>query len=276
MQPIAQILNKRIGRARYRAGFLLSKLTAKSPPRRIVFMHIPKCAGSSVTMLFKSQLGSGRSKHVFLFDETGDPAAYHDQIERARDARFVGGHFGFDTLEKIRGDAWVFTILRDPFERLRSNYGHLRTRVKTKSSRMRHTNMDLEDFLLSDEPHILHHTDNVMARMLAMSTRRDAVHGLDAAALSRLAISNLAAFDHVGLSDALDLSLFAAAKAAGIRSTSHRENATAEKAEINPPPEAVKPFDPAIRALAIPRVTADFAVYDHVRAGNADFNQQFS
>ena len=110
--------------------------------------------------------------------------------------------------------------------------------------------------------------------MLACSSRRVVAGGLDAAALSRRAISNLAAFDHIGFSDDLDQSLFAAAKAAGIRSASHRENATAEKAEVVPPPEAVKPFDAAIRALAMPRVVADLAVYDHVRMRFTDGEPQ--
>lgn len=265
MQPILQILKKRIGRSRYRAETLMSKFVAEAPRRRVVFMHIPKCAGSSVNMLFKSQLGSSRSKHVYLFDEACEKAINREQIARARDAQFVGGHFGFETLEKIRGDAWVFTVLRDPYDRLRSQYGHLRTRVTSKSANMQHTTLDLEEFLLSEAPHILHNTDNVIARMLAASASRDAVHDLDALALSRLAIANLEAFDHIGLSGSLDQSLRAAALTAKLRYETFCENATAAKAEIAPPPEAIEPFDEALRALALPRVAADLMVYDHVR-----------
>ena len=60
--------------------------------------------------------------------------------------------------------------LRDPFERLRIG------------------DMSLEDFVANEDARVLHHTDNVMARMLAASRDRRRVAGWDHALLAQAAL----------------------------------------------------------------------------------------
>ena len=254
MQAIKRSLSKRIGRTRHRLDTLLSKTLGQQRSRRVVFLHIPKCAGSSATMLFKSRYGSSRSGKVVLIDDGERGYQYSESLKRAKDAQFVGGHFGFDTLEKIRGDAFVFTILRDPFERLRSISGHIRTR-RTGNVAERGLNMSLHELLASRDDCILHYTDNVMARMLAASHDRRSVKDLDENILAEKAIENLKHFDHVGFFEDLDDDLKFVASVAGVRFTQQWENRTVAKAELKPP------FDATSRQIARSRLHADLNVF---------------
>lgn len=268
MQTIGMALQKRIGRFQYHFDRLVNLLVAnRTSGRRVVFLHIPKCAGSSINLLFKCYYGSGRSKRLVAINDRERGPSYREKIMRARDALFVHGHFGFETLEKIRDDAFVFTVLRDPYERLRSTYGHLRTRTKGNPMKERVLEMPLVEFLTSREGDILQWTDNVMARMLAARFDLSSVDGLDRGKLAEIAISHLKTFDHVGFVDTFGFNLARIAAVAGIpfpRKTI-RENVTIEKAGIIPPQQSVAPFDAAARQLALPRVEADLALYAAAR-----------
>jgi hypothetical protein len=115
-----------------------------------VFLHIPKCAGSSVNLIFERTIGSSRSGRTVLIDDRIDTPEYAAKVARARTARFVGGHFGFETLEKVRGDdAITFTVLRDPFDRIRSTHGHFHTRAKGNPLGHEVPAMTIEDYLAS-------------------------------------------------------------------------------------------------------------------------------
>jgi len=266
MQTVGMALRKRIGRLQFQIERMINALANRPSGRRVVFLHVPKCAGSTVNLAFKCYYGSGRSKRVVFISDREQGVAYDDKVMRARNALFVSGHFGIETLEKIRGDAFVFTMLRDPYERLRSIYGHLRTRTNRNPMQGLVLNMELVDFLRSQDPAILHWTDNVMARMLATSFDRSSVVGLDRGELARLAIAHLNCFDHIGFVDSyLDLAPILGAAGLRYQRTTTRENATIDKAGIRPPEEALAPLGASARELALPLVAADLAVYSDAR-----------
>jgi hypothetical protein len=97
-----------------------------------------------------------------------DPEA----IGRAKKAQFVAGHFGWDTLEHVRGGAVTFTVLREPFDRLRALYTFAR-----KPRLIAHpafaklaetaTRTDFATFCLNDDPDVRAMTDNAITRTLA-------------------------------------------------------------------------------------------------------------
>jgi hypothetical protein len=260
---VERAIRKRIGRLQYQIDKLTNALANRTSGRRVVFMHIPKCAGRSVNLLFKCYFGSGRSKRVVGINDRKRGSCYQKGIMCAHDALFVHGHFGFETLEKIRGDAFVFTMLRDPFDRLRSTYGHLRTRTNGNPMQDRVLEMSLAEFLSSQEGEILHWTDNVMARMLAARFDRSSVNGMDREELGNLAIAHLGHFDYIAFVDSFDFDLARIAAGAGVPFPKRisRENITVEKAGISPPLESVAPLDEPARQLALPLVEADLAVY---------------
>lgn len=267
MQSIGLTLRKTAQRMEYRLARALDQLMRRPPARRVVFLHIPKCAGSSVNMLFKAQLGSGSSRHVVILDDRLPKSELDDRIRRARDAQFVGGHFGIETLERIRGDAFTFTVLRDPFDRLRSIYGHLSTRTDVLPVGDKVHAMSLDDFLASEDEDVLQWTDNVMARMLAFAHRRENIAAWEPHALGKRAIENAAALDRILFLETLDAGIAPIAKLAGLRygGALPRENITALKASAPPPPQAIERMASSARKLATPRISADMAVYSALR-----------
>ena len=89
---------------------------------RVCFIHVPKAAGTSVLTVMRAHFGAGNVFHVqesrFLSVPIANLLRRHDVI---------GGHFSVRYLSnEVLESAFVFTFLRDPLERLLSQYGYFR------------------------------------------------------------------------------------------------------------------------------------------------------
>ncbi|SOH95128.1 Sulfotransferase family protein [Monaibacterium marinum] len=136
-------------------------LFTQRPKRRIIFQHIPKAGGSTVNAVFKSIFrGSRFGQSVLLRDEALDMPA---QIAFAQSARFVGGHFGAAVREAVRGDGYVFTVLRDPADRLISSWRFAQSHTDLS---FRYGHDTLEQMIEQGTPAERFSIDNVMARQL--------------------------------------------------------------------------------------------------------------
>jgi hypothetical protein len=86
-------------------------------PRKAVFIHIQKTAGSSLVNLAKQQYGqSAVSSHGDFY------GGYFD------DKDFISGHFGAHYARRYFGNRFSFTFLRDPIDRIISLYNFCRMR----------------------------------------------------------------------------------------------------------------------------------------------------
>ncbi|WP_295511031.1 sulfotransferase family 2 domain-containing protein [uncultured Sulfitobacter sp.] len=87
--------------------------------RKIVFLHIPKTAGQTVHSELSRIVGPGQTS----------PVRVHTQAEQ--NGQFppgytlYSGHLDWEHLDQVQGDRFVFTILRNPFERIASFYFYL-------------------------------------------------------------------------------------------------------------------------------------------------------
>ncbi len=140
--------------------------------QRVVFLHIPKCAGTSLNHHFKSNFGSGQSGNSVLLDSSLGSAFEPGQLRKAQSAQFVAGHHGWRTLRRVAEGAVTFTVIRDPYERLRSMYEFVHSDAKLKHPHflaMRQVAVDssFEDFCLSDDPNTRAFVDNAMTRTLS-------------------------------------------------------------------------------------------------------------
>lgn len=86
-------------------------------PKKAVFIHIQKTAGSSLVNLAKHQYGqSVVSSHADFYNGYCDEKA------------FISGHFGTHYARRYLGNRFAFTFLRDPIDRIISLYNFCRMR----------------------------------------------------------------------------------------------------------------------------------------------------
>ena len=87
--------------------------------RKIVFLHIPKTAGQTVHSELSRIVGRGQTS----------PVRVHTQADQGGQFPYgytlYSGHLDWEHLDQVSGDRFVFTILRDPFERIASFYFYL-------------------------------------------------------------------------------------------------------------------------------------------------------
>lgn len=235
---------------------------ASGAPARVVFLHIPKTAGSSVNAHFKHHLGSALSRQAVGLNAAAgiDPA----RLERARRARFVFGHFGWRTLEAVRGEAFAFTVLREPAARIVSLYRFARKRELPRGSGFAALmeaarGADFAGFCRSDDPRVRPFIDNAQARTLAAGYLPEECGFDDGEAILDQARAHLQALDFVALTETLDDDFAALAAEAGVpppRAELYRNVGEGEPAPVG--------LEEA-QAILGERVALDQALYDFAR-----------
>lgn len=104
----------------------------------IIFVHVPKCAGSSINSYCKSLLDSRFfGKSVRINDVQLDTSELARAVGEARRAAYVYGHMSWDTMTAVHAQrcAFVFTFLRDPVDRLQSLYRYATNLPASKRAR---------------------------------------------------------------------------------------------------------------------------------------------
>jgi hypothetical protein len=246
---------------------------ADRPDRRIVFLHLFKCGGTTVIERLRSRLGAAAVLQV------RDVRAFDEELRRAPRAadqyRAVVGHLSLPLLEAHFADcAWV-TVVRDPIDRMLSQYHHFRGEAAHFTSsdgeaqtdhdfRVRFcTQNDLLTFATSEDPRLTVYTRNYMTRKLAGVTRRRRTR-LGGEALAT-AIANLPRFAAIGTTDTLDAEFLPTLDAiAGRRGNlvdrlRRRANVSASRRSGRPPLDG-----DALDAI-IAHNTADIALYAAAR-----------
>ncbi len=173
--------------------------TGKWPPQ-IVFLHVPKTGGTTIQYQFAKYLGSARQGRVCRFDSLyGKPDQVN--IERARKARYVGGHLDWDTAQHfMQPDAYTFTVLRDPFDRFVSTYLYLTNfppEFLGQNTVAHLQGMDIDTFIRSDDSVVRLWTDNLMTRQFGGSfSSREVTDDMVSRSLERLRTISFIGFQH--------------------------------------------------------------------------------
>jgi hypothetical protein len=105
--------------------------SAESPGHPLVFVHIPKAAGTTFGRILRHHYGAHFERiDQFRRDELQRTAARGERpsLELAG-VQAVTGHVAFGLLERLFPDGLFMTILRDPVERTLSQYEYMLHRV---------------------------------------------------------------------------------------------------------------------------------------------------
>lgn len=132
--------------------------------RLLVFIHIPKTAGSTLRAIMQRQYRPEEICHIpWDFDRNAPFARFIDlpEQERAR-TKVLYGHIPFGVHRFIQRQTTYFTMLRDPVDRCISHYFHIR-KLPNHFHHKRAKELDLGDFVASG---VFREMDNGQVRQL--------------------------------------------------------------------------------------------------------------
>lgn len=91
----------------------------------IVFLHIPKTAGQTIHSELSRVVGAQAVSPVRVHTEAGPGVA-----QMPPGYRLYSGHIDWEALESLPTPRFVFTVLRDPLERIASFYFYIRRQAE--------------------------------------------------------------------------------------------------------------------------------------------------
>lgn len=175
-----------------------------------VFLHIPKTAGRSLQRVLQlnyhsDRIASGIQPGLFFpEDRSGERPvrkATRETINIAalpKENSLLSGHIPFDCVESFRQQIRIFTVLRDPFDRLVSEYNHAATlESHYLYSHIALKGISFEDYCLSG---FTLTSDNLQTRFLSGTHYRRGFSDVTADDFA-LAESNMRNFEGLGLQE---------------------------------------------------------------------------
>lgn len=173
---------------------------------KVAFIHIPKCAGSSINWHLKKHLGSARSGGALMINAAENKErGIQPSLQQRKAAGFIAGHCGWSDVSDLRESHYLFTVLRDPVARVVSFYDFCRNHVNVSDAPFfpikASKDLSFEEFCRSDDPAVRMFVDNVQARTLA-TTYMDCTDR-SAEGWERMATETLEALDFVAISEKL-------------------------------------------------------------------------
>ncbi|MCT8161683.1 sulfotransferase family protein [Pseudoruegeria sp. SHC-113] len=223
-------------------------MQAYQSDKPLIFSHIPKTAGSSVSEIFRSWFGEGFLPH-YARDNLPER---HDLEEQSRRHRVViYGHFnsakGFGQVDYYPNVRQTVTILRDPLERMISNYYFRRLKADKIPQFRASAKMTLEDFLSGwpyEDPNMGPPMAAFMPQPCTLNNYTDLLEEY---------------FVALGVTEQLDRSLDVFARAFGF------ERATGDLKHVNAAPRDTQPLGINLDDFR-ERARLDYALYDYAAA----------
>lgn len=243
--------------------------------RRIVFLHIPKTAGTTVRQALYGNFGSADT-----FPDTNWIGHYPANV--ISKYRLFAGHFTMHDIEHVPAPKHVFTILREPRQRIVSYYRYRRARDAGKpvagadplGARL---SLPLKDFLRDPVVRTAKTIFNTQARFLYcirgdVGRTRVRRFGMDRAFTLDNILANLSSLDGVGLVEELDafMARYFARMQLKIPKGLRRSNVTDDLAASAATREPRPPLDDETNALLDELVEFDEPLYAHAQKLVAD------
>ena len=139
--------------------------TAATKP--VLFIHIPKTAGSSFLTILKNRFGEQRVVRLHSAEEMEQTQINRLIAGDLKNFDCLIGHFPIHLFADHLPAFRPFTMLRDPVERVLSHFRFFKSRPLSERAPLQlPEDFTLEDFLESRVPHNYAQTRNLMCRML--------------------------------------------------------------------------------------------------------------
>ena len=235
--------------------------------RKVVFLHIAKTAGTSIVHFFRQRLPADAicSHGDFL----GFARQRQEFLQQLGQYQFISGHFGFDDVAPLLPQAYSFTFLRDPVDRVLSLYKFcMHEDMQRQFAVARAANeLGLEGFLVSRLPEVCEMLDNQQTWQLARNYWRQdraALAHLSPDELFELASAHLQQFSHVGLTETFDEDFSRILQDLEVR----EPVPLARQFKTPDPVNRTELSRQALQQLQL-RLALDYRLIDEVRAGRA-------
>ncbi|MCZ7673022.1 MAG: sulfotransferase family 2 domain-containing protein [Chloroflexi bacterium] len=225
-----------------------------SEPSTVIFLHIPKTAGSTLHQIIRRQY---RAQHIYHMGSRSDSFDQFKNLPLSRraDIRVLMGHFEMGIDEYLPQPSTYFTMLRDPIARAISYFSHVRRDSDHYCHNLVTTqHMNLETFINSQADVMI---DNGQTRMLA-GQLYDIPFGQCDKAVLEIAQRNLQEqFAFAGLTERFDEALLLMRYAFGWRNLYYTRRNIGPEQDKKPLPDAtlsaleqVNQWDAALYAFA--------------------------
>jgi hypothetical protein len=239
------------------------------PRRAIIFIHVPKTAGNSTVKYIQSCVGDKIPRRHYMVHDNETKLGHDEDIRRARKACFVYGHMAWQAFEEIRNgrDVFSFTFLRDPLDRLLSNYAFLQAITRPSHAEKHYPGIaqkSLAEYAACAHPLYRYGMDNFMVRQFA--GRLDEYPDIASPAEEMLARAkaHLSSLSFVGFTDRYDDSFAALIAKAGLPSlnVTPRYNVTRQSGTRKESSQ----IDDATRQRLLDRVRLDRELWEFARS----------
>lgn len=136
--------------------------------RPILFLHIPKTAGTSFLLLLRNLFGDNRLRRIGTVDDD-TPRVLKGLVDRElHDISCLAGHLPFCFLEPHLDRFEPYTLLRNPVARVLSLFRFLKQQSAAEIRRLRlRPDFSLDDMLDSKTPEVYGQVNNAMLRLLS-------------------------------------------------------------------------------------------------------------